>query len=640
MKGGNVASRGGMMRALAVLGILALLAAPTLYLYHAWTQLSDGMQTSARQYAAFLEERLKAAGSGWQDQVATLGRDATILAGFEGRALVRDAQGRSLAVRGAAQSSPSFTVRTAFTLPSGEPAEVELRRGAQPVLWEILGVGSLALALGALIGLVTVQSLRRSRQQVTGADGGSSDGVSGLDAVVLTLRPETVRATGLLTRSAFAAQVRSALSESSGPSANCTVFHLDLDHFKSMNGMVGIAVADALLDQVAKAVQTRVASLTEEAGLSPAVISAPGGDVFLILVRDLPMAQNVVEAFARGVLESLSHVFEVGSRQLYISACIGISRQNGRELDAEVLMREAELAKCHAKRQGSGSYAIHDQEMEVIAQARDAMGYELRQALEQDEFQLYYQPKVHLVTGAVTGVEALLRWQPAGRQMVMPDQFVPVLEDTGLIVPAGAWVLRQACRQIMAWRERGMPPISIAVNVSARQLQQHGFVDTVEQVLAETGLEARYLELELTESIFIDNATDNVRVLSRLAALGVSLAIDDFGTGHSSLSYLRNFSPRTLKIDRSFLSDTSVDEADNIAIARAIIALGHGLGLHVVAEGVETEAQAEFLRGYGCDQMQGYLLSRPQSADMMEAWLWAHLKGRESLDSARRAVVS
>lgn len=627
------------MRALAVLGILALLAAPTLYLYHAWTQLSDGMQTSARQYAAFLEERLKAAGPGWENQVVTLAKDATVLGGFEGRALVRDVQGHSIAVRGPEQTGPSFTVRTAFTLPSGDVAEVELRRSAQPVLWKILGVGSLALALGALIGLVTVQSLRRSRKQVLGTDS-SPPGASGEEAAVLTLRPETVRATGMLTRSAFSAQVRAALSQASGAAGNCTIFHLDLDHFKSMNGMVGIAVADALLDQVAKAVQARVASLTEEAGLSPAVMAAPGGDVFLILVPDLPVAQNVVEAFARGVLESLSHVFEVGSRQLYISACIGISRQNGHQVDAEVLMREAELAKCHAKRQGSGSYAIHDQEMEAIAQARDTMGYELRQALDQDEFQLYYQPKVHLVTGAVTGVEALLRWQPAGRQMVMPDQFVPVLEDTGLIVPAGAWVLRQACQQIMAWRERGMPPINIAVNVSARQLQQHGFVDTVEQVLAETGLEARYLELELTESIFIDNATDNVRVLSRLAALGVSLAIDDFGTGHSSLSYLRNFSPRTLKIDRSFLSDASVDDADNIAIARAIIALGHGLGLHVVAEGVETEAQAEFLRGYGCDQMQGYLLSRPQSAEMMEAWLWAHLKGRESLNSARRAVVS
>ena len=276
--------------------------------------------------------------------------------------------------------------------------------------------------------------------------------------------------------------------------------------------------------------------------------------------------------------------------------------------------------------------------MDAEAEQRSEMGQALRQALLNDEFVLYYQPKVHMVTGAVTGVEALLRWQPEGKPLVMPDRFIPVLEETGLIVQAGAWVLQEACRQLMVWRSHGVPPIGVAVNVSARQLQSPGFVELVERVLKETRLEPRWLELELTETIFVDNASDNVRVLRRLADLGVSLAIDDFGTGHSSLSYLSNFSPRTLKIDRSFLSEAE-DGSDNVVIARAIIALGHGMGLNVVAEGVETEAQADFLRGYGCDQMQGFLLSRPQPAERMEQWLRARIQSQQSLEEARRAAV-
>ncbi|MDO5104190.1 MAG: bifunctional diguanylate cyclase/phosphodiesterase [Lautropia sp.] len=627
-----------MKRALAVLGILALLAAPTLYLYVGWTRLSDEMQASVNHQAAQIQAAWAGAAQAAGHEQALGESLARVAAGTsaDARYVVKDAHGRELATHGPVQGGLVLTARAPVMLGSLVGARVEMLRSAQPLLWHVLGVGSLTLALGGLIAMITVFTLRRPRREAGVPPGEEAC------TTVLTIRPETVRATGLLTRSVFTEQVKEAMKRAAQtPQVECSIFHLDLDHFKSLNGMVGLGNADALLDQVATVVRARVESLTQEAGLKPAVMAAPGGDVFLMLVEGLPKAQNVTEAFARGILESLSHVFEVGSHQLYISACIGISHLDGRGIDAETLIREAELAKSYAKRQGSGSYAIHDQEMEASAQARDVMGYELRQALEQHEFQLYYQPKVHLVTGTVTGVEALLRWQPTGRPMVMPDQFVPVLEDTGLIVPVGAWVLREACAQVMAWRERGMPAINIAVNVSARQLQHQGFVDTVEQVLAETGLEPRHLELELTESIFIDNATDNVRVLSRLAALGVSLAIDDFGTGHSSLSYLRNFSPRTLKIDRSFLSEApDLDEADNIAIARAIIALGHGLGLHVVAEGVETEAQAEFLRGYGCDQMQGYLLSRPQSAEMMEAWLWAHLKGVESVESARRAVVS
>lgn len=619
--------RSSLVRGLSVLGIVGLLAAPTAYLYHAVTSVEAQMQGEARQYATFLGGHLGAGtGQSWPDLVRRLASDPAAPAHGEGRRIVRGPDGRIVSDAGRAGEGPMFSVTMPLALPDGRFAEIEVQRGSHPVLWKALGVGSLTLVLGAMIALMVVQGYRRGRAPAAGDDGSTA------------LRPEMVCREGLLTRSAFVEQVREAIERSCRQGGECSIFHLDLDHFKMINGAVGQIWAEELLDKVALVVRARIDSLVQESDLPPAQIGAPGGDVFLIVVEKLPRSAQVTEAFARGVLDALGSPFEVGPYQLYLSASIGVSHLAGRQVAAERLIREAELAKIFAKSQGSGSYAIHDSQMDDRAEALDEMGQKLRQALARDEFLLYYQPKMHLATGVVTGVEALLRWQPRGEAMVMPDRFIPVLEETGLIVPVGTWVLREACRQVMAWRSRGMPPISVAVNVSARQLQQRCFVETVEAVLQETGLEPRYLELELTETIFVDNATDNVRMLRRLAELGVSLAIDDFGTGHSSLSYLSNFSPRTLKIDRSFLVEAP-DGTDNIAIARAIIALGHGMGLYVVAEGVETEAQADFLRGYGCDQMQGFLLSRPQTAEQMEHWLRARLQGMESLAEARRTAA-
>lgn len=505
---------------------------------------------------------------------------------------------------------------------AGLRADIDIERSSQPLLWRVLGVGSLMLAFGTLMALVAVQGYRRTR--IRPEDAGRVPGLMPL---------------GVLGRDDFLEAVRKTIARSQQNGTECTLFHLDLDHFKMINSAVGRTCADMLLEQIARVMRTRIDVLVHDAGLPPALIGAPGGDVFLVLVEAMPRSAPVTEAFARGVLDALGGAFEVGPYQLYLSASVGASHRAGRAVSAEKLIREAELAKIFAKNQGSGSYAIHDQHMDAEAEARDALSYALRQALAQGEFCLFYQPKVHTVTGMVTGVEALLRWQPPGQPMRMPDSFIPVLEETGLIVSVGAWVLREACCQVMAWRRRGMQAISVAVNVSARQLQQRGFVEMVAQTLQETGLEPRYLELELTETIFVDNAADNVRVLRRLADMGVSLAIDDFGTGHSSLSYLSNFSPRTLKIDRSFLSEAA-DGTDNIVIARAIIALGHGMGMYVVAEGVETQKQVDFLQGYGCDQMQGYLLSKPLPAEQMERWLQARIHSQQTLEEARRLAVS
>lgn len=633
----------GFMRALAVLGIVALLAAPTAYFHFYWQQVEGEMLDRVQADAQFLAVGVRHHADDANNDTATVPARAssapradTALAirqlmhrlpvpEFEGRRVLRDATGRVLAQTGAPLPGPVFSVTVPWRDATGAMGELEMTRSSRPVLWHMLGVGSLVLVLGALIALVTVQGARRSRGRPEGF--GDRDGATGVLA-----------RQGVLARDAFMDSVREAIERSGRDGTECTLFHLDLDHFKMINGAVGQTYADLLLEQVARVVRRRIDEMAEQVGLPPVVMGAPGGDVLLLLVEALPKSAQVTEAFARGVLDALGSTFEVGPYQLYLTASVGVSHRAGRALSAEKLVREAELAKIFAKNQGCGSYAIHDQNMDAEAEQRSEMGQALRQALLNDEFVLYYQPKVHMVTGAVTGVEALLRWQPEGKPLLMPDRFIPVLEETGLIVQAGAWVLQEACRQLMVWRSHGMPPIGVAVNVSARQLQSPGFVELVERVLKETRLEPRWLELELTETIFVDNASDNVRVLRRLADLGVSLAIDDFGTGHSSLSYLSNFSPRTLKIDRSFLSEAE-DGSDNVVIARAIIALGHGMGLNVVAEGVETEAQADFLRGYGCDQMQGFLLSRPQPAERMEQWLRARIQSQQSLEEARRAAV-
>lgn len=593
--------RRAVVRALAVLGIVGLLAVPTSYLFYKISAVEQQMLLEAQSHARLLHDRLVSSDAP-QAELASLVRSAHAGPPVEGRRVIHDASGKILSDIGHTEPGPVISVSVPVNTAAGRLAEVEIVRSSRPVLWNVLGVGALTLVLGAAMALVAVQGYRR----------GWPNG--------MTVLPEEQRDDGLLSRRAFMDAVRESLARSGRGEGECSVFHLDIDHFKMINTVVGQTWADRLLDQVAHVVRVRIDDLVKASSLPAAVIGAPGGDVLLVLVEKLPRSASVTEAFSRGVLDALGEAFEVGPYQLYLSASIGVSHRAGRDVSAERLVREAELAKIFAKGQGAGSYAIHDQAMDAEEGALDAMGQKLRHALANEEFLLHYQPKAHMVTGAITGVEALLRWQPADGPMVMPDRFVPVLEETGLIVPVGAWVLREACRQVMAWRSRGMPPIHVAVNVSARQLRQRSFVDTVEAVLHDTGLEAKYLELELTESIFVDNAADNLRVLTRLAEMGVSLAIDDFGTGHSSLSYLSNFSPRTLKIDRSFLVEAP-DGNDNIAIARAIIALGHGMGLYVVAEGVETEAQAEFLRGHGCDQMQGYLLSRPQPPEKIEPWL-------------------
>jgi EAL domain-containing protein (putative c-di-GMP-specific phosphodiesterase class I) len=286
--------------------------------------------------------------------------------------------------------------------------------------------------------------------------------------------------------------------------------------------------------------------------------------------------------------------------------------------DADTVLRHADSAMYRAKQSGGHTAQFFTAEMNVLMTERLEMESKLRRALEREQFLLHYQPRIDMASGRVVGAEALIRWKIAENEIISPARFIPVAEETGLIVSIGRWVLETACAQNVSWQRAGLPPVVVSVNVSARQFRQGGFVDTVAEVLAKTGLEARYLEIELTESMVMHDADKLTAMLDELNNLGVQIAVDDFGTGYSSLSYLKRFPVDRLKVDQSFVHDITTD-SDNATIARTIISLGHNLGLKVVAEGVETAEQVEFLRQNHCDEMQGYYFGRPVGAPEFSA---------------------
>ena len=334
-----------------------------------------------------------------------------------------------------------------------------------------------------------------------------------------------------------------------------------------------------------------------------------------------------LERILQDVLNTLSTLFQLGNEQVYVSASIGITMYPADASPLDELIKHADMAMYRAKEQGRNGYQFYSDQFNTEAARRLQLESGLRRALERVEFELYYQPRADLVSGAVTGVEALLRWRRSDGTVVSPDQFIGVLEDTGLIVRVGRWVLHTALLQLRAWQDQGLPPLSMAVNLSARQFRDAGLVAAVKGALDRSGMDAEWLELELTESMLMDGETHR-HTLDQLAEAGVRVAIDDFGTGYSSLSYLKRLRVDTLKVDRSFVQGLP-DNPEDAAISTAVIALGRSLGLRVVAEGVETRAQRSFLRRQGCDEIQGYLLSRPVPPEVFAAW-W-----REALD--RRA---
>jgi EAL domain-containing protein (putative c-di-GMP-specific phosphodiesterase class I) len=303
--------------------------------------------------------------------------------------------------------------------------------------------------------------------------------------------------------------------------------------------------------------------------------------------------------------------------ELFTSASVGICIYPGCGIDAEVLIKNADIAMYRAKKSGGNQLCFYTEDLNANALERLRMEADLRHALAMGEFELHYQPRVQLGSGRATSVEALIRWRRGEQGLTMPAEFIPLAEETGLIIPIGEWVLRTACLQMRHWAESGHSDMRVAVNLSPRQFKQADLVSTIEKILKETGADARHLELEITESVAMHDPESSRRCLEALSALGITLAIDDFGTGYSSLAYLKRFPIDHLKIDQSFVQGVTDDE-DDAKIVRSIIALGKSLGLTVTAEGVETEAQRAFLRAEGCDEMQGYLHSRPRADPQLD----------------------
>jgi diguanylate cyclase (GGDEF)-like protein/PAS domain S-box-containing protein len=379
------------------------------------------------------------------------------------------------------------------------------------------------------------------------------------------------------------------------------VIFLDLDHFKHINDSLGHVIGDRLLQSVARRLFTCVRSSD--------TVSRQGGDEFVVLLWEVREAQDAAVT-ATKILEAVRSPHHIDEHELHISASIGIVTYPDDGLDAETLLKRADLAMYHAKDAGRDSFQFFKLEMNERAVERQTVEDSLRHAIERNELVLHYQPTLDLATGEIIGAEALIRWHHPERGLVPPKEFISIAEDCGLIVPIGRWVLREACRQARAWQVSGLPALGMSTNVSSVELRSPGFVAGLRSILADTGLEPRLLELELNETVLIDESRSVADVLRELKEIGVRLALDDFGTGYSSLTHLKRFPIDALKIDQSFVHDLTTD-IDGASIVTAMIGIGKNLRMLVVAEGVETRQQLQILRKHGCHQAQGYYFGRP-----------------------------
>jgi diguanylate cyclase (GGDEF)-like protein/PAS domain S-box-containing protein len=376
---------------------------------------------------------------------------------------------------------------------------------------------------------------------------------------------------------------------------------LDVDRFKHINDSLGHGIGDRLLQSVAQRLLACVRSTD--------TVSRQGGDEFVVLLSQVTHARDAA-VISDKILAALSAPHSIDRHDLHVTVSIGVVTYPDDGTEAETLLKNADFAMYHAKDSGRNNYQFFKPDMNVRAVERQSLESALRQTIKRQELVLHYQPKMNLETGEIIGVEALIRWHHPLLGLVPPAQFIPIAEECGFIVPIGRWVLREACRQARAWQDAGLPPMSIAINISAVELRATDFVAGVHAILTETGLEPRYLELELTETFLMQDFKSTTAALQALKDMGVRLALDDFGTGHSSLSYLKRFPIDTLKIDQSFVRNLTTD-ADDASIVSAMISMGKSLHMRVVAEGVETRDQLSFLKEQNCPEGQGYYLSHP-----------------------------
>jgi diguanylate cyclase (GGDEF)-like protein len=401
---------------------------------------------------------------------------------------------------------------------------------------------------------------------------------------------------------------------------------LDLDRFKQVNDSLGHLAGDQLLILAAARLSAAIRDVD--------TVARTGGDEFLLLIANAE-DRGAVALVAAKASADLNESFPIDGREVSVSASIGISLYPGDGTTAEALLAHADEAMYFAKQQGRNAYQFFDSGLSAFSGERLQLERELRQALPLDQLEVHYQPKMDVITGHINSVEALLRWRHPTRGLIGPAEFLPLAEETGLMLSIGAWVFREACRQARKWQQAGLPSIRVAVNVSPIQFRLATFLQTVQAALLESDLEPQFLEIELTEATMMNNASESGRILEQLSRLGVVVSIDDFGTGFSSMSYLRRFPIDKLKIDRSFISELTASSADN-SVVQAIIALAHSLKLKVVAEGVETAEQLRCLRELGCDQYQGFYRSTAVPAAEIERTIRSMIElAAQNIDDGR-----
>ena len=436
--------------------------------------------------------------------------------------------------------------------------------------------------------------------------------------------------TGLPNRLLLNDRIHQAIALAPRHNKHVALLFLDLDGFKHINDSLGHPIGDKLLQSIARRLVNCVRASD--------TVSRQGGDEFVVLLAEADQWEDIAVT-ARRILHAVAEVHSVEQHDLHVTTSMGVSVFPDDGLDAETLIKNADTAMYQAKENGRQSCQFFKPEMNARAVERQSVEESLRRALELKEFVLHYQPKVNLRTGAITGGEALIRWMHPTRGLILPAQFIPIAEDSGLILPIGRWVLREACRQAQAWVDAGLPLTTVAVNVSSMELQQENFLAGLFAILEETGLDSRFLEVELTESVLMSYSESAASILQSLREKGVQVAVDDFGTGYSSLSYLQKFPVDALKIDQSFVSQISAAR-DNAFIVTAVISMARSLKLRVIAEGVETLEDLAFLQAHQCDEGQGFYFGPPVPAEQFAALLERGLLETVAAEDLERRIAA